>query len=112
MTSVIISGFFFYTREKGRGLLCWGCFQFRNRILRKFVRLFLFFFSELWSPFRLLKLFRYVYKFSSILNCFFFHPEVRDGNLSSWVDRERFPGYFLMDSFSLYQMGERGMIPR
>ncbi|XP_053083644.1 protein disulfide-isomerase TMX3a isoform X2 [Pangasianodon hypophthalmus] len=35
------------------------------------------------------------------------YNEVRDGNLSSWVDRERFPRYFLMDSFSLYQMGER-----
>ncbi|KAF5908947.1 protein disulfide-isomerase TMX3-like, partial [Clarias magur] len=35
------------------------------------------------------------------------YDEIRDGNLSSWVDRERFPRYFLMDSFSLYQMGER-----
>ncbi|XP_017351125.2 protein disulfide-isomerase TMX3a isoform X1 [Ictalurus punctatus] len=35
------------------------------------------------------------------------YNEVRDGDLSSWVDRERFPRYFLMDSFSLYQMGER-----
>ncbi|XP_058274047.1 protein disulfide-isomerase TMX3a [Hemibagrus wyckioides] len=38
------------------------------------------------------------------------YDEVRDGNLSSWVDRERFPGYFLMDSFSLYQMGERAKL--
>ncbi|KAF7692836.1 protein disulfide-isomerase TMX3a isoform X1 [Silurus meridionalis] len=35
------------------------------------------------------------------------YDEVREGNLSSWVERERFPRYFLMDSFSLYQMGER-----
>ncbi|XP_026998448.2 protein disulfide-isomerase TMX3a [Tachysurus fulvidraco] len=35
------------------------------------------------------------------------YDELRDGNLSSWVDRERFPRYFLIDSFSLYQMGER-----
>ncbi|XP_062843556.1 protein disulfide-isomerase tmx3a [Trichomycterus rosablanca] len=38
---------------------------------------------------------------------FYTYDEERDGNLSSWVDRERFPRYFQMDSFTLYQMGER-----
>ncbi|XP_055058074.2 protein disulfide-isomerase tmx3a [Misgurnus anguillicaudatus] len=34
------------------------------------------------------------------------YNEFLDGNLSSWINRERFPSYFQIDNFSLYQMGE------
>ncbi|XP_051730771.1 protein disulfide-isomerase TMX3a [Ctenopharyngodon idella] len=33
-----------------------------------------------------------------------------DGDLSSWINRERFPSYFQIDSFSLYQMGEQSKL--
>ncbi|XP_048019699.1 protein disulfide-isomerase TMX3a [Megalobrama amblycephala] len=33
-----------------------------------------------------------------------------NGNLSSWINRERFPSYFQIDSFSLYQMGEQSKL--
>ncbi|XP_035383659.1 protein disulfide-isomerase TMX3a isoform X2 [Electrophorus electricus] len=38
------------------------------------------------------------------------YNEEGDGNLSAWVDRERFPSYLQMDSFTLYQMGERSKL--
>ncbi|XP_072525098.1 protein disulfide-isomerase tmx3a [Salminus brasiliensis] len=38
---------------------------------------------------------------------YYLYNEERDGNLSAWVDRERFRCYFQMDSFTLYQMGDR-----
>ncbi|XP_051556312.1 protein disulfide-isomerase TMX3-like [Myxocyprinus asiaticus] len=34
------------------------------------------------------------------------YNEFIDGDLSSWVNRERFLSYFQIDSYSLYQMGE------
>ncbi|XP_066508887.1 protein disulfide-isomerase tmx3a-like [Hoplias malabaricus] len=37
---------------------------------------------------------------------YYLYNEERDGNLSDWVGKERFPSYFQMDSFILYQMGE------
>ncbi|XP_052403698.1 protein disulfide-isomerase TMX3a [Carassius gibelio] len=37
---------------------------------------------------------------------YYLYNEFLDGDLSSWINRERFPSYFQMDSFSLYQMGE------
>ncbi|KAA0719236.1 Protein disulfide-isomerase TMX3 [Triplophysa tibetana] len=37
---------------------------------------------------------------------FYLYNEVLDGDLSQWVNRERFPSYFQIDNFSLYQMGE------
>jgi len=41
------------------------------------------------------------------LSCFIIFIEFLDGDLSSWINRERFPTYFQIDSFSLYQMGEQ-----
>lgn len=38
---------------------------------------------------------------------YYVYNEERDGNLSAWVDQERFRSYFQMDSFTLYQMGDR-----
>lgn len=35
-------------------------------------------------------------------------PEERDGELKSWIDRERFPNYSKIDSFTLYAMGDSG----
>lgn len=35
-------------------------------------------------------------------------PEERDGELKSWINRERFPNYSKVDSFSLYAMGDSG----
>ncbi|XP_016126849.1 protein disulfide-isomerase TMX3-like isoform X1 [Sinocyclocheilus grahami] len=37
---------------------------------------------------------------------YYLYNEFLDGDLSSWINRERFPSYFQIDSFSLYQMGE------
>ncbi|XP_016323592.1 protein disulfide-isomerase TMX3-like [Sinocyclocheilus anshuiensis] len=37
---------------------------------------------------------------------YYLYNEIVDGDLSSWINRERFPSYFQIDSFSLYQMGE------
>lgn len=35
-------------------------------------------------------------------------PEERDGELKSWINRERFPTYSKIDSFTLYSMGDSG----
>ncbi|KAK2900961.1 hypothetical protein Q8A67_009076 [Cirrhinus molitorella] len=37
---------------------------------------------------------------------YYLYNEFIDGDLESWINRERFPSYFQIDSFSLYQMGE------
>lgn len=37
--------------------------------------------------------------------------EQRDGDLKAWINRERFPGYSKVDSYSLYAMGESGECP-
>lgn len=39
-----------------------------------------------------------------------FFPEYEDGSLSSWVNRERFQGYLQIDGFTLYELGETGMV--
>ncbi|XP_056322693.1 protein disulfide-isomerase TMX3a [Danio aesculapii] len=37
---------------------------------------------------------------------YYIYNEFIDGDLSSWINRERFLSYFQIDSYSLYQMGE------
>lgn len=34
--------------------------------------------------------------------------EEQDGELKSWIKRERFPNFFLIDGYTLYAMGESG----
>ncbi|XP_070701574.1 protein disulfide-isomerase tmx3a-like [Pempheris klunzingeri] len=41
---------------------------------------------------------------------FFTFSEERDGNLKSWINRERFPHYSKLDSYSLYATGESGKL--
>ncbi|KAG1969932.1 protein disulfide-isomerase TMX3 [Pimephales promelas] len=41
---------------------------------------------------------------------YYLYNEFLDGDLSSWINRERFPTYFQIDSFSLYQMGEQSKL--
>lgn len=40
-----------------------------------------------------------------VFNCV---SEERDGDLRSWISRERFPSYSKIDSYALYAMGESG----
>lgn len=40
-----------------------------------------------------------------VFNCV---SEERDGDLRSWINRERFPNYSKIDSYTLYDMGESG----
>uniref|UniRef100_A0A3Q2R0M1 protein disulfide-isomerase n=1 Tax=Fundulus heteroclitus TaxID=8078 RepID=A0A3Q2R0M1_FUNHE len=39
---------------------------------------------------------------------YFIYDEEQDGDLKSWIKRERFPNFFLVDSYTLYAMGESG----
>uniref|UniRef100_A0A3Q1HPF2 protein disulfide-isomerase n=1 Tax=Anabas testudineus TaxID=64144 RepID=A0A3Q1HPF2_ANATE len=39
---------------------------------------------------------------------FFTYNEERDGDLKLWINRERFPNYSKIDSYTLYAMGESG----
>ncbi|XP_071346659.1 protein disulfide-isomerase tmx3a-like isoform X2 [Trachinotus anak] len=41
---------------------------------------------------------------------YFTYNEERDGDLKSWINRERFPNYFKIDSYTLYAMGESGKL--
>uniref|UniRef100_A0A4W6CLW6 protein disulfide-isomerase n=1 Tax=Lates calcarifer TaxID=8187 RepID=A0A4W6CLW6_LATCA len=41
---------------------------------------------------------------------YFTYNEESDGELKSWINRERFPMYFKIDSYTLYAMGESGNI--
>ncbi|XP_056112628.1 protein disulfide-isomerase TMX3a [Rhinichthys klamathensis goyatoka] len=41
---------------------------------------------------------------------YYLYNEFLDGDLSFWINRERFPTYFQIDSFSLYQMGEQSKL--
>ncbi|XP_022622108.1 protein disulfide-isomerase TMX3-like isoform X1 [Seriola dumerili] len=41
---------------------------------------------------------------------FFTYNEEHDGDLKSWINRERFPNYFKIDSYTLYAMGESGKL--
>lgn len=34
--------------------------------------------------------------------------EYEDGDLSSWINRERFQGYLNVDGFTLYELGDTG----
>ncbi|XP_044224316.1 protein disulfide-isomerase TMX3-like [Thunnus albacares] len=41
---------------------------------------------------------------------YFTYSEERDGELKSWINRERFPNYNKIDSYTLYAMGESGKL--
>nr|XP_015210139.1 PREDICTED: protein disulfide-isomerase TMX3 [Lepisosteus oculatus] len=41
---------------------------------------------------------------------YFLYDEYEDGDLSSWVNRERFLGYLQIDGFTLYELGETGKL--
>ncbi|XP_077410922.1 protein disulfide-isomerase TMX3 isoform X3 [Vanacampus margaritifer] len=41
---------------------------------------------------------------------YFTYDEYADGSLTSWVNRERFPGYLQIDGFTLYELGETGKL--
>ncbi|XP_035988875.1 protein disulfide-isomerase TMX3 [Fundulus heteroclitus] len=41
---------------------------------------------------------------------YFIYDEEQDGDLKSWIKRERFPNFFLVDSYTLYAMGESGKL--
>ncbi|XP_068094217.1 protein disulfide-isomerase TMX3 [Hyperolius riggenbachi] len=41
---------------------------------------------------------------------FFVYDEYEDGDLSSWVNRERFEGYLHVDGFTLYELGDTGKL--
>nr|XP_020466128.1 protein disulfide-isomerase TMX3-like isoform X2 [Monopterus albus] len=41
---------------------------------------------------------------------YFTYNEERDGDLKLWINRERFPNYFRIDSYTLYAMGESGKL--
>ncbi|XP_032421002.1 protein disulfide-isomerase TMX3-like isoform X2 [Xiphophorus hellerii] len=40
---------------------------------------------------------------------YFIYDEEQDGDLKSWIKRERFPNFFLIDGYTLYAMGESGI---
>ncbi|XP_036375324.1 protein disulfide-isomerase TMX3-like isoform X1 [Megalops cyprinoides] len=41
---------------------------------------------------------------------YFLYDEYRDGELSAWVNRERFLGYLQIDGFTLYELGDTGKL--
>ncbi|KAK2822948.1 hypothetical protein Q5P01_023013 [Channa striata] len=41
---------------------------------------------------------------------FFTYSEERDGDLKLWINRERFPNFSKIDSYTLYAMGESGKL--
>ncbi|KAJ8011111.1 hypothetical protein DPEC_G00054790 [Dallia pectoralis] len=41
---------------------------------------------------------------------YFLYNEQQDGNLSSWINRERFLSYINFDSYTLYAMGDTGKV--
>ncbi|XP_029381299.1 protein disulfide-isomerase TMX3-like [Echeneis naucrates] len=41
---------------------------------------------------------------------YFTYTEKLDGDLKTWINRERFPSYFKIDSYTLYAMGESGKL--
>ncbi|XP_014823415.1 PREDICTED: protein disulfide-isomerase TMX3-like isoform X2 [Poecilia mexicana] len=41
---------------------------------------------------------------------YFIYDEEQDGDLKSWIKRERFPNFFLIDGYTLYAMGESGKL--
>ncbi|XP_063307683.1 protein disulfide-isomerase TMX3 [Pelobates fuscus] len=41
---------------------------------------------------------------------YFVYDEYEDGDLSSWVNKERFEGYLQVDGFTLYELGDTGKL--
>ncbi|XP_078203115.1 protein disulfide-isomerase TMX3 isoform X5 [Callithrix jacchus] len=41
---------------------------------------------------------------------YFVYDEYEDGDLSSWINRERFQNYLAMDGFLLYELGDTGKL--
>ncbi|KAM9285932.1 protein disulfide-isomerase TMX3 isoform 3-T3 [Cariama cristata] len=41
---------------------------------------------------------------------YFVYDEYEDGDLSSWINRERFQGYLNVDGFTLYELGDTGKL--
>ncbi|XP_075684493.1 protein disulfide-isomerase TMX3 [Rhinoderma darwinii] len=41
---------------------------------------------------------------------YFVYDEYEDGDLSSWVNKERFEGYIHVDGFTLYELGDTGKL--
>ncbi|XP_056149930.1 protein disulfide-isomerase TMX3-like [Lampris incognitus] len=41
---------------------------------------------------------------------YFTYDEEQDGNLKAWINRERFLGFFKIDSYTLYAMGDSGKL--
>ncbi|XP_062836640.1 protein disulfide-isomerase TMX3 isoform X1 [Anolis carolinensis] len=41
---------------------------------------------------------------------YFVYDEYEDGDLSSWISRERFQGYLNVDGFTLYELGDTGKL--
>ncbi|XP_069323981.1 protein disulfide-isomerase TMX3 isoform X2 [Eulemur rufifrons] len=41
---------------------------------------------------------------------YFVYDEYEDGDLSSWINRERFQSYLTMDGFLLYELGDTGKL--
>uniref|UniRef100_A0A8C5RM72 protein disulfide-isomerase n=1 Tax=Laticauda laticaudata TaxID=8630 RepID=A0A8C5RM72_LATLA len=41
---------------------------------------------------------------------YFVYDEYVDGDLSAWINRERFQGYLSIDGFTLYELGDTGKI--
>ncbi|KAF7654486.1 hypothetical protein LDENG_00069240 [Lucifuga dentata] len=41
---------------------------------------------------------------------YFTYNEERDGDLKSWINTQRFPNFFRIDSYTLYSMGESGKL--
>ncbi|XP_069476886.1 protein disulfide-isomerase TMX3 [Ambystoma mexicanum] len=41
---------------------------------------------------------------------YFVYDEYEDGDLSSWINKERFQGYIQVDGFTLYELGDTGKL--
>ncbi|KAM4705439.1 protein disulfide-isomerase TMX3 isoform 2-T2 [Rhinophrynus dorsalis] len=41
---------------------------------------------------------------------YFVYDEYEDGDLSNWINRERFEGYLQVDGFTLYELGDTGKL--
>lgn len=59
------------------------------------------------SPYKKKKRYLLIHDVSLTSNvlCFL---EYEDGDLSSWINRERFQGYLNVDGFTLYELGDTG----
>lgn len=59
------------------------------------------------SPYQKKKRYLLIHDVSLISSIFYF-LEYEDGDLSSWINRERFQGYLNVDGFTLYELGDTG----